>query len=180
MTNTYGNPQHFEEEQPTRSAAETLASLEEPEDLSLLQELTEEAGRKLDGTVRYPVDTRPGWFVEFSTNITLNEFKRWQKAATKGKGNNKNVEIDLISQLPLVEKNTSILKRKGADIVAIHGKDGKPLTFRHEEFTELFGGVDLVAATKFLGDGPTVSIAQDLLDEAGYGTGVEAIDPSDA
>lgn len=179
---TYGSPTPNTDEQAApQSAEEALAQVSEQDDLSLLKELTQEASRDLENIVRYAVDTRPGWFAEFSANVSLTEFQRWQKAATKGKGNNQKVDIAIISQLPLVEKNIAIYKRgNDGELNKVYGKDGNPLTFKHDEFRDLFGASDLVAATKFLGDGLTVRMAQDLLDEAGYGGEVESFDPSNA
>ncbi|GAA4916012.1 hypothetical protein [Nesterenkonia rhizosphaerae] len=179
--NTYGA---VEENDPRVATPAPVHSTYSEEDTaaqagpSLLEELGREAQRDITRTIRYEVKDREGWEVEFTNNISTDDYKRYQNAGTKnGKKDASQADLAKIAGMPLVERNTGIYRRGQL----VTDQKGDPITFRSEEFLEMFRVFTaLDAVRKFLGDGYTISLANDLYKQAGFNEDAAIVDPKNA
>ncbi|QFG14822.1 hypothetical protein SEA_LYMARA_20 [Arthrobacter phage Lymara] len=149
----------------------------EPEDReeSPLDALLAESKKSLEEFVTWQVDGRDGWAVRFSNVIEPEDTKRYRKSAIGKRKNAEDADQVVAAAMPLIENCRAIL-RNGKVVVA---SDGDDLTFGHNQFIEMFGGMGAIHAVRlFLGPGQTLSWGGALFEAAGYGADVtEAVDP---
>jgi hypothetical protein len=155
-----------------RAAAPAASHRESP-----LDRLRKEAKREKTEYVTYDVEGRPGYRLEFTTDIESDDVKRYQKNA---QGKRKRVEDSdpmISAAQPLIERNVAIY----LDGEIIEGSDGERLLLGDKEWVEIFDAVDAIHACRtFLGDGQTLSMGGALYLEAGYGADLVPVDPQKA
>jgi hypothetical protein len=130
----------------------------------MLDDVLGELARSVDKPdVTFPVRTRPGWAVRFSTRVDADEVKAWTKAATV------DGDVDLFQlQLLTLAGQCRSLVRNGQDLGA---------TFGHEQIMGLYGAVLVAECVRsFYGDDTLVtSTYASLLEHTGAG---ERLDPT--
>lgn len=169
MSETFGAVKHEQTATPNADRVE--------KGLSLLDKLKQEAAKEITRKVTYPVDERPGWSAEYDTNISMQDYNRYTKAAQGKKKDPRDADASLFSGMALVERNTRIL----INGETVTDEEGDPITFRSEAFIEMFDAYSAVnALQKFMGDGPLLSTGSALYREAGFVEEAVPQDPTDA
>jgi hypothetical protein len=145
-------------------------------DPTVLDRLRKELTKKVERSrVQIEVPERPGVTVEVSPNITQHQMRAWRRQS--GEGTKNGFDPTKFACIVLGHTCTGIY----IDGEEAFNEDGAPLTFASPEILEMTSTTrptpDCVQA--FFGLDPHVeSAALAVMDAAGYGDDVEAVDPT--
>lgn len=152
------------------SAPPTLDELDVTE-LTELEQLGVELSQKIDiPIVTLPVQTRPGYAVRFSTDLSQADLDAFRKKA-RDKRRQDGIASERFASLILASKAVAIV-RGGREVTS----DGEPVTFRSRELLQILHAASATdAVAKLYGaDAAVDATARSLLSEAGWGDDVIA------
>ncbi len=147
-----------------------------------LDDLAAELAEDLDVSVTLPVEIRPRWKVKFRTDFKSREVEKIRKQCHDKAFSDK---IDGAKFAALLIATTCVAIYRDGNPVPL--ESGREATFMEPEFLDMFkrpadGPAPLKAVeaiTRFYGgDGRIDAIAKQLMEEAGYGSEVVAVDPT--
>lgn len=143
--------------------------------LAVLAEIAEPL--ELHDTV-IPHRYREGWAVRYSTEIDLEDIKRWRKAAKAPGKAGRAGEVDELKLACIVLGNMCEAIMRGG--VELTDGQAQPLSFRSPEMRRLYDASTVAdVVRKFYGHDPyLVGVLDALLVEAGVGDDVETLDPT--
>lgn len=121
----------------------------------------------------YPVPKRPGVSVQFNTAIDADRVDIWRKRSEKGKGRNREFDGMKFSLIVIANQCTGFFIN-GEEVL---DGDGEPVTFRSpviREFLRLpdIASFDLIIKKLYVADGHVISVADRIIEEAGFGEDV--------
>jgi hypothetical protein len=143
---------------------------------TVLDRLKETIGKKVErGNVFIEIPERPGVMIEVSPNITQHKLKAWRKQCGE---DSKNGMDALKFACTIVANTTCGIHVDGEPAV---DDEGYPYTLASDEILSMVGTDRLIpdGVRLFFGVDPHVEAAAlAILDAAGYGDTVEAVDPT--
>lgn len=153
-----------------------LAPVPEMSDLELI---AKDLAKDVDDEKPFilPVKTRPGYALQFNTDITYEQLEKWKKLSKDRKAAD-GVDLARLSGLVIANQCTGILKN-GRTLV---DADGDSLTFASDEVRAMYDTPKAAdAARKLIGkDANVQSIADAVTAAAGWGDEVSEVDPTAA
>lgn len=154
-------------------------------DLSLFDELKQEAAAEFRNLTLLPSRRRPGWVLEFDAQLTAPQVRRFN-AAAKGKRKDGESDARISNAMVLIETNTRILKDTDGEgtLREVLAPSGGPLVLTSIEFLEMMGQdmrkPDTIAAVnEFLSDAGCVTMGAAVLKAAGWSEDLTPLDPTD-
>lgn len=133
---------------------------------SILDSLREDFVEKEDARrKRYIVPEREGYEVEYTTFVDYDQMQAWLKRSTDQKSF---VGINELRFSTTLLANTCRGIYRNGELIQ---HEGTPVTFTTEQFMDILGTYDAPSTIrKFYGlDGHTISVAKQVLQDAGYG-----------
>ena len=124
----------------------------------------------------YENTVRPNWALRMSVTMGARELQRYRNTAMGKSKDPAKADPLRGNVLLLAEKNTEILYK--GKVVDLPDNEG-PLKVTSHEFVKTWSkgaGTVMAALQNFMGDALIVSIANSVVDEAGYGEGADPIE----
>lgn len=148
---------------------------------SLLDEFREAATAEISNIVYFPIEHRKGdWVAQFDAVIGQPDIKKYRRQAMGKKTKAEDMDTLIANGMALIEKNTGLYKGGTNVQNRVLDADGDPLTFRSDEFLDLYPdcGNAVECLARFLGDAQLTTMGEALFRAAGYGKDLEPVDPT--
>lgn len=152
-----------------------LAPVAEKSDLEMIKaDLSSTVENK---QIVLPMETRPGYSLQFNTDISHEQFEKWRSLAKDRKATT-GMDVGRLAALVVANKCTAILK----DGKVLTDDAGDPLTFASEEIRGMFSVPRAADAAKLLigRDSLLTAISDAVVIAAGWGDEVSEVDPTQA